>query len=159
MSTVISPVGIHVIMKDPERSCSQMKWYQISMCLEWDIIEREFTILSVLWLSYRRGNGQGNSTPRMVRRRYSQRASLSAWERTIYWASVDDRAVVHCLIADHATSNENMKKAYPNMLQQSVSSDAQSGLVNAQFDRRRTEAKGPMGCWERSILQCEIRGA
>lgn len=78
----------------------------------------------------------------------------------MYLASVEDKAVVCCLMANHAMSDENMKNAYPKMLQQSVLSDAQSASVKAQLDGKRMEAGGPMGCCERLIVfQCVVEGA
>jgi len=75
------------------------------------VIEREFAILSMLWLLQRRGNGRGNGILSISNSKRNHKASLSACERAMYSASVEDNTVVRCLIADQATRDENMKNA------------------------------------------------
>ena len=62
-------------------------------------------------------------------------------------ASVEERAVVCCFMADQAASAENRKNANPEMLQQFRSSDAQSASVKAQSLGTMTEAGRPTGVW------------
>ena len=90
MSAAISPVGTHVVAKEPDNKCSRMKWYHTSMCLEREDKEREFAMFKVLWLSQRSGKGCGRGIFKVMSKRRNQITSFMACTRVMY-STVESR--------------------------------------------------------------------
>jgi hypothetical protein len=77
-----------------------MKWWWISMCLEWDKIAGEADRVQATWLSESIEKGCGAENFKEPRETYNQRASLNAWVVAWYFASVEDNAMDFCLTDD-----------------------------------------------------------
>ena len=59
MSAGISPVGIHVVEKEPSWTWEQIKWWRISMCFERADTAGDRDSAQAAWLSLRIGKGRG----------------------------------------------------------------------------------------------------
>lgn len=73
------------------------------MCFKQELTASELAIAKVLWLSQRIGKSHGAGILRDVRSRCNQSNSRIMWHIDIYLASVEDKAMVRCLVADQDT--------------------------------------------------------
>lgn len=95
------------------------------MCFDLDVTESEFAMSRALLLSQKIRNGHGIRRLIEVRRYWIAKASCIACNNAIYFASVDNNAIVRCLTEDQETRLEYRKNAYPVVLFLFNESDAQ----------------------------------
>ena len=77
-------------------TCSQMKWWAMSMCLEWTWYEASFFSDIVPWLSQCSMVSPSVGTSRQVSRFLSHNASSTQWLVAMYSASQEDATMVCC---------------------------------------------------------------